>query len=113
MGSEMQQKLKLKHGYHDGLVRSVRYRGGEEIVMTVELCGCCTSGSGGQATLTFCGVRNFDEVRAALEAARQENQRKGFIDDIAGIFRDDVRGIAVHFTTAGYLTIDARGVVES
>jgi hypothetical protein len=110
----MLRKLKLKHGYHDALVQSVQFQEDDDVLIAVDLCGCCNPTPGGHATLTFCGVRNFDQVHLALEAARQENQGKGYIDEIVNIFRDDqTRGYLVVFTTAGDLTFDAKGVVES
>ena len=106
------RRLKLRHGYHDAIIRSVEYREDEDIILTVDLCGCCNP-SPGQATLTFRGIRNFEKVRSTLEAAREENKARGYLDEIIGIVRNDVRGYLLDLATARDITVDAKNLLES
>jgi len=106
------KRLKLKHGYHDALIRAIRYRDNEDVVLDVGRCGC-SNPSPGFATLSLLGLRNFAEVQAALEAARRANAARGYVDEIVGIVRDDGRGYLLDLHTAGAVRADARGLYEA
>lgn len=105
------KRLKLNHGYHDALIRAIRYDD-EDVIIDIDLCSCCNP-SPGPATLSFLGLRNLAEVRAALEAARQANAERGYVDEIIGIMRDDERGVLLDLMTAGSVHVDARGLHEA
>jgi hypothetical protein len=105
------RRLKLKHGYHDALIRAVRYRDNEDVAIDIDLCNCCKP-LPGTVTLTFLGVRNFAELQAVLERARQGNAERGYIDEIVGIVRGDERGFLLDLMLGGAVHVDARGLHE-
>jgi hypothetical protein len=104
-------RLKLKHGYHDARVSAVGYRG-RDVVLDVELCGCCND-SPGPASITFLDVRNVEAVRDALELARRTNNRNPYVDVLVGIIRGDDRAFLLDLETAGGVRVEARGFIES
>jgi hypothetical protein len=106
------KRLKLTHGYHDALVRAIRYRDNADVILDVDLCSCCNP-SLGRATLSFLGLRNFAGVHAALEAARHANAKRDYIDEIVGIVRHEGRGYVLNLMTAGAMHADARGLHEA
>jgi hypothetical protein len=106
------KRLKLKHGYHDARIREIRYHDNVDVVLDVDLCGCCNP-SPGFATLSLLGLRNFAEVQALLEAARHTNAQRGYIDEIVTIGRAEGRGYLLNLTTAGAVHADARGFHEA
>jgi hypothetical protein len=106
------KRLKLKHAYHDALIRSIRYRDNEDVAFDIDLCNCCNP-SPATVTLTLLGVQNFAEMQAALEAARQRNAERGYIDGIVGIVRGNERGVLLDLMVAGVLHVDARGLHEA
>jgi hypothetical protein len=106
------RRLKLEHGYHDALIRAIRYGDGPDVVIDVDLCSCCNP-SAVSATLSLLGVRNFAEVQAALESARQVNVERGYVDEIVGIVRGGKRGFLLDLVTAGSVRVDARGLHET
>jgi hypothetical protein len=106
------RRLRLLHGYHDALVREVRYRDGEDVLLDVDLCGCCNP-SPGTAVLALLGVRNFAAVRAALEAARAANAGRGRVDELVGVGRPAGRGYLLDLMAAGPLVVDARSLHEA
>jgi hypothetical protein len=106
------KRLHLKHGYHDGLIRAIRYRGDADVVFEIDLCSCCNP-SPGSATLSLLGLRNFAEVQELLESARQANAGRGYIDEIIAIVREAERGYRLNLATAGAVCVDARGLHEA
>jgi hypothetical protein len=104
--------LKLKHGYHDGIIRAIRYRNGTDVALDIDLCSCCNP-SPDPAALSLLGLRNFPDVQRPLESARQANAERGFIDEIVDILRDDERGYLFDLMTAGEIRVDARGLHEA
>jgi len=106
------KRLRLMHNYHDAKITSIEYPGDSAVVIGVELCSYC-NGAPGPATLSFHSVRNYAEVKAALESARQTNAERSYLDEIVGIARDDQRGILLDLMTAGAVRIDARGFHEA
>jgi len=104
-------RLKLKHGYHDGIVRLVRYRD-TDVVLEVNLCSCCNP-SPGFALITFIGVQNFEEVRSAFESSRMKNERFGFVDEIVGVLRPDRDTYLLDLSTAGAVHVKARSLHEA
>jgi hypothetical protein len=106
------KRLNLQHGYHDALIKAIRYRDSEDVVIDIDLCSCCNP-SPGLATLSFLGVRNFAEVLAALEHAKQANAIRRNIDEIVVVARDDQRGYKVFLSAAGAVKVDARGLHEA
>jgi hypothetical protein len=106
------KRLKLQHGYHDALILAVRYRDDEDVILEVGLCNCCNP-STGPATLSLLSLRNFAEVRAALEAARQANAGRGYVDEIVAVGRANGRGYQLDLMTAGPVRVDARGLHEA
>jgi hypothetical protein len=105
-------RLKLRHDYHDGIVRGVKYANSEVIALEVDLCGCGKTGSS-RVHLTFTGVRNFAEVRGKLESARLENSGKGLVAEIVGLVRHKERGYILDLGTPAGITIDAKGLLET
>lgn len=106
------KRLKLKHDYHDGVVRAVEYSNSEDIALAVDLCGCGTGGAS-RVHLTFLGVRNFAEVQKAIEAARLEKSGKGFVAEIVGIVRHEERGYVLDLGTPEGVRVDAKGILET
>jgi hypothetical protein len=106
------KRLKLKNGYHDALIRSVRYVGNSDIMLDVDLCSCCNI-SPGRATICLLGVRNFADIKTALESARVTNANRGYVDEICAVLRAEERGYLLGLMTAGELRIDARGLQEA
>lgn len=106
------KRLPLKHSYHDAQIRELRYQNGEDVILVVDLCGVVNP-SAGVATLHFLGVRNFQEVRDQLEAARRTSLDRPAIDEIIALARSDDRGFLLDLAAAGGVAIDARGIVES
>ena len=82
------------------------------MILEVGLCGCCNP-STGAATLSLLGLRNFGEVRAALESARQANAGRGYVDEIVAVGRADGRGYQFGLMTAGPVCVEARGLHEA
>lgn len=105
------KRLKLKNGYHDSLVRAIRYIGETDIMLDVDLCSCCNV-SPGRATLCLNGVRNYAKVRQALESARAKNTKRGYIDEIYAVLRADDRGYLLGLMTAGQVRVDAQTLHE-
>jgi hypothetical protein len=81
------KRLKLTHGYHDALVRAVRYRDEADVILDVDLCSCCNPW--------------------------QANTERPYIDEIIGIFRHEGRGYVLDLMTAGGVHADARGLHEA
>ncbi len=106
------KRLPLKHSYHDGLIRELRYQNGEDIILVVDLCDA-RNRSAGVATLHFLGVRNFREVRDQLEATRRTSLDRPAIDEVIGLARSDDRGFLLDLAAAGEVAIDSRGLMES
>jgi hypothetical protein len=106
------RRLKLQHDYHDGVVRAVEYSNSEDIALEVDLCGFGKPGTS-RVHLTFTGVRNFDEVKKRLEAARLENSGKGLVAEIVGILRDEERGYVLDLGTPTGIKVDAKGLLET
>jgi hypothetical protein len=106
------KRLKLNHGYHDALIRAIRYRDNADVVLEIDLCSCCNP-SPGSATLSFFGLRNFAELQEVLESSRQANAERGYIDEIVAIGRDDERGYQLELVSAGAVRVDARGLHEA
>ncbi len=106
------KQVKLKHSYHDARIKAIRYCDDRDVVLDVHLCSCCNP-SQGPATLSFLGLRNFAQMQAALEIARQANAGHDSIDEIIGILRDDERGYILDLATAGSLHLDPRGLHEA
>jgi hypothetical protein len=106
------KRLKFKHCYHDGLILAVRYRDNADVVIDIDLCSCCNP-SPGPAILTLLGLRNFAEVRQALEPAQRANAAKGYIDEIIGIVRIDGGAYLLDLATAGAVRVEARGLHEA
>jgi len=55
--------LKLKHNYHDAIIREIRFRENADVFFDVELCSCCNL-SPGPVTLGLLGLRNFTDVQS-------------------------------------------------
>lgn len=106
------KRLKLKHGYHDAVIRVIRYHDNEDVAIEVDLCSCCNP-SAGPATLSPVGLRNFADVKAALERSRQANAGRGYVDEIVAVMRHDKRGYQFDLATAGPVHVDARGLHEA
>lgn len=106
------KRLKLQHGYHDALIKAIRYRDNADVMLEVGLCSCCNP-STGRVTLSLLGLRNSAEVHGALEAARQANAERDSIDEIVSIVRHDERGYLLSLMTAGAVHVDARGLYEA
>lgn len=106
------RRLKLKHGYHDARVTAVRYLG-DDIELTVRLCSCCNPSPGGTAVLSLLGVRNFDDVKAALESVRDANASRGYVAEIVGIVRHPARGYHLGLGESPGLWVDAKGLHEA
>jgi hypothetical protein len=104
--------MTLQHGYHDAMVREIKYRDDESVIFEVDLCGCCNPSSG-TATLSFHGIRNFEEVKEKLEFARKWKRGDGYLDEIVGILRERGRGYLIDMMTVGAVIIDARGIHEA
>ncbi len=85
------KRLKLMHVYHDAVIREIRYRDNTDVIIDVELCGCCNP-TVGPVSLMFLGLRNFTEVKHALESTRMMNAGRACIDEVIGILRHEVRG---------------------
>jgi hypothetical protein len=94
------------------MVQEVRYPGGGDVVLGVQLCPCCNP-SPGPATLWFAGVRNFEEVKQALEGARRSNQSKPYIDELVCVLRGENGVYILGLSTAGAVEVDAKGLHES
>ena len=105
------KRLHLKNGYHDALIRQVRYSGEEDIHLDVDLCVCCNI-CPGRATICLYGVRNFAKVQEYLEAARVKNAKHNYIDEIWIITRATPRGYTFGLMTAGDLFVDAQTLHE-
>jgi len=105
------RRLKLKNGYHDSLIRAIRYIDETDIMLDVDLCSCCNV-SPGRATLCLNGVRNFADVRQALESARVKNTKRDYIDEIYAVLRADERGYLLGLMTAGQVRVDAQALHE-
>jgi hypothetical protein len=105
------KRLKLKNGYHDSLIRAVRYVRDADIMLDVDLCSCCNVAAG-RATICLNGVRNFAAVRDALESARLKNANQEYIDEIYGILRAEDRGYLLGLMTAGEVRVDAQCLHE-
>src|SRR4051812_39401987 len=99
------KRLKLQHGYHDALIRAVRYVDESDIMLDVDLCSCCNS-SRGRTTVCLLGVRNFRDVQKALEQVRITNARRDYIDEIYAIRRASARDYLLCLQTAGELYVD-------
>ncbi len=105
-------RVKLKHNYHDALIRSVRYEDESNVMVDVDLCGSC-NGSPGPATICVTGVRNFAVVRGLLDSAKASNASKGSVDEIIAVLRAEKRGYLIHLMTAGAVYFDARDLHEA
>lgn len=105
------KRLKLKNGYHDALIRAIRYSDESDVILDVDLCSCCNA-STGRATLCLTGIRNFAEVQKALESARATNAKRDYIDEIIAVLRADDRGYLLDLMTAGGLHVDAKALHE-
>src|SRR5262249_14351854 len=105
------KRLKLQHEYHDARITAIRYRDTTDVILEIDLCGCCNP-SPGSATLSFLGLRNFQEVQQALERAREANAGRGSIDEIVAIVREE-RGYLLDLATVGGVRVDARGLHEA
>jgi hypothetical protein len=106
------KRPKLKHSYHDAIIKAVRYRGDADVLLEIDLCTCCNA-SAGPATLCLLGLRNFAAVHEALESAHKQNAERGYVDEIVGVFRDQERGYLFDLITAGTVRVDARGLDEA
>jgi hypothetical protein len=104
-------RLKLKNHYHDAIIRKVRSSDPTDILLDVDLCGCCNA-SPGHATLSFLGLRNLISVQQALELARHANGERGYVDEIIGIGRAPQRGYVFDLMMAGNVYVDAQGIQE-
>jgi len=100
------RRLKLKNGYHDALIRAIRYSDESDLMLDVDLCSCCNTFAG-RATLCLNGIRNFAEVQQALESARVANAKRGHIDEIYAVLRADEHGYLLGLMTTGAVWIDA------
>lgn len=105
-------RAKLKRGYHDAKIRSVRYREPDEVRLDVDLCSCRNEGGPGVGTLWFRGVKNFSEVQAKLERSRSLNQAKWYIDEIVGILRESGAYI-LDLDTAGAVQLRGATIIET
>jgi hypothetical protein len=106
------KRLKPKNGYHDSLIRAIRYADETDIMLDVDLCSCCNV-CPGRATLCLNGVRNFAAVRDALESSRTSNARHGYIDEIYAVLRAKERGYVLGLGTAGEIVVDAQRLHEA
>ena len=106
------RRLRLQHNYHDGIVRAVEYSNTEDISLEVDLNAIGNPG-GSRVHLTFSGVRNFAEVKRALEAARSSNSRRGLVAEIVGIVRHRERGYVLDLGTSDGISVDAKGLLET
>ena len=107
-------KLKLTYNYHDALIRAVEVKDEQDIVLEIDLCGCCCGiHGGGTVHLFFCGVRNIDEVRAAFESMGHVGPVRDYLDKIIGFDRDEDRRYVLYLSINGNVQIDAKSIIET
>jgi hypothetical protein len=106
------KRLKLKHSYHDAVIRAICYCNNADVLLDVDLCSCCNP-SPGPATLSLLDLRNFAEVQQLLESAREANVGRGYLDEIIGIVREGKQGYLLDLATVGEVRVDARGLHEA
>ncbi len=107
-------RLKLKYNYHDSLIKSVEFKDDQDVILQIDLCGCCGGIYGGETVhLFFCGVRNIDDVRAAFASMSHSGPGRNYLDEILGVDRDEDRRYTLYLAITGSVTIDAKSIIET
>lgn len=103
------RRLRTKHGYHDAEICAVKVESEATLFLEVKLCGC--SDLPGTVHLIFSGVRNLDEVLAALEPTAKQ-RASGFTGEILSLAHE-AHQLFVLYLDTGAVRINAEKFIET